>query len=145
MSYRRARALVDKAVAQMDEPRKNDRKTRKMPEGKRFEAGNPGRPKGSRNKLGEHFIQDLYADWREHGATVIAKVRADDPATYLKVTASILPKELHIKDSTLDDVADEHIARLLGAIADERARRNRAENGNGAPAPAGQERPDSVH
>ena len=27
-----------------------------------------GRPKGSRNKLAEAFIADVYADWLEHGS-----------------------------------------------------------------------------
>jgi hypothetical protein len=32
------------------------------------QSGNPnGRPKGSRNKLGEQFLTDLYADWVENG------------------------------------------------------------------------------
>ena len=33
------------------------------------ESGNPaGRPKGSRNKLSEEFVAEIYADWCEHGA-----------------------------------------------------------------------------
>jgi hypothetical protein len=32
------------------------------------QSGNPaGRPRGSRNKLGEQFIADLYEDWIQHG------------------------------------------------------------------------------
>jgi hypothetical protein len=31
-----------------------------------------GRPRGSRNKLGEVFITQLYTDWLEHGEAVIA-------------------------------------------------------------------------
>jgi hypothetical protein len=33
--------------------------------------GNPGRPKGSRNKLGEAFIQALAEDFERHGAEAI--------------------------------------------------------------------------
>jgi hypothetical protein len=41
----------------------------------RGHSGNvAGRPRGSRSKLGEVFITQLYADWLEHGETVIAKV-----------------------------------------------------------------------
>ena len=37
----------------------------------RFQPRNPGRPKGSRNKLGEDFIAALAADFAEHGKCVI--------------------------------------------------------------------------
>ncbi len=37
--------------------------------------GGTGRPKGSRNKLGEAFIDDLYQDWQANGAETIACVR----------------------------------------------------------------------
>ena len=41
------------------------------------ESGNPaGRPKGSRNKLGEEFITGLCHDWCQHGAAALKKVRA---------------------------------------------------------------------
>jgi hypothetical protein len=59
----------------------------------RFVPGNnggTGRPKGSRNQLGEAFIADLYEDWLIHGAATIEKVRASRPPDYLKVVASIL-------------------------------------------------------
>ena len=46
----------------------------------RGNSGGPGRPKGSRNRLGEEFLSDLYADWMEHGASVIAEVRERNPA-----------------------------------------------------------------
>ena len=80
------------------------------PPWKAGESGNPaGRPKGSRNKLGEAFVADLYADWKEHGASVIKRVRAEEPSTYLRVVASILPNELNIKDETLAGMSDEDV------------------------------------
>ena len=61
-----------------------------------FQPGNTlgkGRPKGSRNKLGEDFLSALQQDFSEHGVAAITKVREDRPHEYLKVVASILPKE----------------------------------------------------
>jgi len=85
-------------------------------------SGNPaGRPKGSRNKLGEAFLADMLADWAEHGQAVIAEVRADKPDQYLKVVASVLPKELNIKVNELDELTDEQLARQLAAIASQLA------------------------
>ena len=43
--------------------------------GTRIQPGNPGRPKGSRNKLGEDFIQALAVDFDRHGTETIERVR----------------------------------------------------------------------
>ncbi len=83
---------------------------------KRFKLGNPGRPKGSRTKLGEHFIHDLYADWAKHGAKVIARVREEQPAAYLKVTASILPKQVQVENKS--DMSDDQLAERLRQLSD---------------------------
>jgi len=59
------------------------------------QSGNPaGRPKGARSKLGEAFLKEMLADFERGGAAAIIKVRDEKPADYLKVIASILPKEL---------------------------------------------------
>lgn len=81
------------------------------------QSGNPlGRPKGSRNRLSEDFVAAMCADFDEHGADVIAVVRAEKPADYLKIIASILPKELHVKDASLDDMSDGELIDLLAAV-----------------------------
>jgi hypothetical protein len=72
---------------------------------------------GSRNKLGEGFLADLYADWREGGIAAIARVRVERPDVYLRV-ASILPKQLEIKDGPFDGFTDEQLAALLAAARD---------------------------
>lgn len=81
-----------------------------------FQPGNPGRPKGSRNKLGEAFIEAMHDDFLTHGKEVIETVRAEKPDQYLKVIASILPKELHVKDASLDDMSDNELIELLAAV-----------------------------
>jgi hypothetical protein len=80
------------------------------------QSGNPaGRPKGARNKLGEEFIQSLYADYQTHGAQVIERVREERPHEYLKVVASLLPKQLEIKEAPFDGISDEELAALIVA------------------------------
>lgn len=59
-----------------------------------FLPGNGGRPKGSRNKLQEAFWHDMRDAWEKHGAEVITRVIEEDPSTFLKVTASQMPKEV---------------------------------------------------
>lgn len=85
-------------------------------------SGNPaGRPKGSRNKLGEAFLADLLANWEQHGIATIETVRTEKPDQYLKVVASILPKELNVKINELDELTDEQLARQFAAIASQLA------------------------
>ena len=81
------------------------------------QSGNPaGRPKGSRNKLGEAFVEALHDDFMAHGVSVIETVRTEKPDQYLKVVASLLPKELHVKDASLDDMSDTELVDLLAAV-----------------------------
>jgi len=65
----------------------------------RFLSGNNGggRPRGSRNKLSEAFIEALSADFAEHGKDVIARVRQEEPAAYLRTVASLMPKKLEFE------------------------------------------------
>lgn len=93
-----------------------------------FQAGNVanplGRPKGSRNRFAEAFVADFLSDWEEHGAKALADCRACDPAAYLKVAATLLPKDLNINhndgaalDRLLDQFNDQQLSQLIGALA----------------------------
>lgn len=83
-----------------------------------FKAGNPGRPKGSRNKLGEAFLEALHADFTEHGVVAIQTVRAEKPDQYLKVIASILPKELNVNVNDTDVMTDDELIERVRRLDD---------------------------
>ena len=85
----------------------------------RFITGNSGggRPKGSRNKLGEQFVQDLYVGWIEHGTAAISAMRRQKPAEYVKVVASILPKEISLHQRPLEEMSVDEIRDALARIA----------------------------
>lgn len=88
----------------------------------RFKPGNPGRPKGSRNKLGEDFLKALHADFEENGVEAIAQVREEKPDQYLKVIASILPKEIEMGEnfaSALKESRDAAVGAFMRAVAEE--------------------------
>lgn len=78
------------------------------------EVRNPkGRPKGARNRFGEAFVEALANDFENNGVAVIETVRATDPVQYLKVCASILPKELNVKMDPLDDMTDDELIKRI--------------------------------
>ncbi len=80
------------------------------------QVANPkGRPKGSRNKLGEDFLQALQQDFEANGTQAITTVREERPHEYLKVIASILPKQIEVKEGTFDGFSDEQLAALVYA------------------------------
>ena len=75
------------------------------------QSGNPaGRRKGSRNQLAERFIADLYQDWQEHGLEALEAARVSKPADYLKVIASIMPKDIKV---TLETMTDDQLSRRI--------------------------------
>lgn len=100
-----------------DEPRNNGIKTRKqMPEGRRFQPGNPGRPKGSRNKLAEAFTSDVLAHWEQHGPDAIHAAYQESPLGYTRMVASILPKEIKVEASPVEALSDDELASLIHTI-----------------------------
>lgn len=94
------------------------------------QSGNPaGRPLGARHKLGEAFIEALREDFEKEGKAAIVKVRTEKPDAYLKVIASLLPKDvnlsgsldlgdtddmLELDDATLNDIIRTQLAAVEG-------------------------------
>jgi hypothetical protein len=84
----------------------------------RFQPGNPGRPKGSKNRLGEDFIRALAEDFEKHGAAVIEKVRIDRPSDYLKIISGLLPKDVHLNVRPLDELTDDQLLARLAQLTE---------------------------
>jgi hypothetical protein len=87
----------------------------------RFLAGNSGggRRKGSRNKLSETFLETVSKDFAEHGADALKRLREFDPATYLKMIAWLIPREMILQrerspDVDPADLTDAEVAELIG-------------------------------
>lgn len=81
---------------------------------KKGQSGNPGGlAKGTRNKLNGDFLKALSKDFDEHGVKAIENARIEDPVGYVKIVASLLPKQIE-QHSPLDDVSD---TELTAAIA----------------------------
>lgn len=74
------------------------------------QSGNPkGRPKGSRNRLSEEFLQAMADDFEKRGKKAIEEVRLQRPSDYLKVIASLVPRQMHLKVDPFEDMTDEQL------------------------------------
>ena len=65
-------------------------------------------------------------DFAEHGAEALAKVRTDDPATYLKIVVSVVPRQLVLEREASPPYA-ELTDEELGEIIDQRRRQKAVE------------------
>lgn len=89
-------------------------------------SGNPGgKPQGARNRLTTAFLYALADDFDKHGVKALTDARAQDPMGYVKVCASLMPKQIE-QTQPLDDLND---AELLAGIA---LLRSRLAGGTGA-------------
>lgn len=92
-------------------PRKTGSKTaraRKRPTGK------PAADDG----LDSAFVDALSGDFLRHGAMAIAKVREDDPVTYMKLCAQVLPKSLINSIDPLEALSDEELRERARQLAE---------------------------
>jgi hypothetical protein len=87
------------------------------------EYGKQGRPKGARNKVAS-FVYSVVYDFLSSPATFApsepTKLEAlllttwrDNPRDCLRFIASILPKELSIETSTVNELSDEELDRMI--------------------------------
>ena len=74
------------------------------------------------------LVADLTASWEKHGPAVLERLRIDDPATYARLAASLVPKDVSITVEKVDPIlekldpdAREALGELLTIIADTRA------------------------
>ena len=85
-------------------------------------SGNPaGRPKGARNRHKEAFLATGADHFAEHGKEAFDKLAKDDPASYLRIMSSFVPRAQARED--FGELTDEEIVEVL-----ERADRNRFVN-----------------
>jgi hypothetical protein len=66
--------------------------------------------------LGEAFIEDLYQSWLANGAAAIEAVLKTKPDAYLKVIASLLPKDIKLNVRPLDELSDEQLLDRLRSL-----------------------------
>lgn len=81
------------------------------------QSGNPsGRPKGSRNKLTEDFLSDVLDAWQTDGKAAIKAMVADRPGDFVKMVASLVPKEATLNINNAEDLSDAELAERIRDI-----------------------------
>jgi hypothetical protein len=64
------------------------------------------------------FVDALAGDFLRHGAVAIAKMREDDPATYMKLCAQVLPRSLLNNIDPLEAMSDEELRERARQLAE---------------------------
>lgn len=81
-------------------------------------SGNPaGRPKGSKNQLQEAFITDVKEAWEEKGKEAITMMIADKPGDFVKMVASLMPKEATLNINDNSEMTDDELAERVRSLA----------------------------
>ena len=82
----------------------------------RFAVGNKygkGRKVGCKVRLSESFLSGIAADFAKCGKHVIQHVRQNEPSTYLRIVASIVPKETIAKLEVSGEVDIKHTEKRI--------------------------------
>lgn len=64
---------------------------------------NAGRPKGSKNKLANSFFTDILTVWEERGLSAVREMADMDPASFNRMIASVMPKDMDIDIVSSDE------------------------------------------
>src|SRR5262245_25960123 len=93
-------------------------------------SGNPGgSPEATRRAFNKRFLLDLAEDWQQHGREVFKRVRRESPASYLKVCAMLVPREMKLEHSGgIKAMTTEQIERSIELIKEMIAKRDAAAN-----------------
>ena len=75
----------------------------------------PGRPRGSRSRLSEAFLDAIYLDFAAHGAAAITAAREGDPLGYVKMVAGLLPTKIDVANVTCEMTDEELLAVIRAA------------------------------
>jgi hypothetical protein len=78
-----------------------------------------GRPRGSRNKLAQRVFDDIFRHWNEPAGGELCKGQAalellyrERPGEYLRLTASVLPKEF-VFENAVTELDDDELDRMI--------------------------------
>ena len=81
------------------------------------QSGNPkGRKPGSKQKLADSFVDDMYSAWKVRGRAAIETVIDERPHEFIKAVASLMPKEVTIRTEIVQELSDDELFAALSAL-----------------------------
>ena len=88
-----------------------------------FDKGHKGggRRQGARNRISTALLTAFADDFEKFGDETVRITRIEKPIEYLKIAASLLPKEFEITDSRLQEIDDSELESLIEAVRQRRA------------------------
>ena len=87
------------------------------------QSGNPlGRPKGTKDAINKAFVDDVTKDWESNGPATLIAAREKNPGDYCRMVASLLPKDLNVRNDDAVAAAFMAVMRTPIGLADENAR-----------------------
>jgi hypothetical protein len=78
-----------------------------------LKVNHAGRPKGAKNRLSWSFLNALADDFEQHGIETIRICRVEEPISYMKVIAGLMPKEFEFSDNRLAELGDDELDAVI--------------------------------
>ena len=76
-----------------------------------------GNAQRTRHLFSKAFVEALLEDFREWGAEAIVRVRTETPAAYLRICATLVPKELKLEHSqAVKALSDEELEAAIAVL-----------------------------
>src|SRR5262249_9617682 len=72
----------------------------------------------ARRRVNEDFLAALHMEFLKNGARILRRAGEENPATFLKVLAQLVPRELQVEhaESIISKLSDEQLAAMIAAL-----------------------------
>src|SRR5262245_51022861 len=78
-----------------------------------FQKGQGGRRRGARHRISTALLEAIAKDFEEFGEETVRITRVVRPVEYLRIVASLLPRELEITVGPLQEISDQELELLI--------------------------------
>jgi hypothetical protein len=69
-----------------------------------------------RRALTSDLLEALSEDFKAHGIEAVRQVRVEEPANYLRIIASLVPKEIEVAPAPTEGMAPDELAAAIGIL-----------------------------
>lgn len=78
-----------------------------------LKKGGTGRRQGARNRISTALLVAFADDFEKFGEETVRITRIEKPVEYLRIAASLLPREFEITDNRLGELSDEELDEVI--------------------------------